>query len=63
MPGEEATKRRCSILAKSPSPQEEQAMGTGSRLSPYSAQSPGGSPSRIHRAKVLSSYYTNVYHY
>nr|XP_024215426.1 uncharacterized protein LOC106687268 [Halyomorpha halys] len=56
MPGEDLPKRRCSIsAAKSPSPQEDQAVVTGSRLSPYTVHSPGGSPSKHHRAKVATS--------
>lgn len=55
MPGEDLPKRRCSISAvtKSPSPQEDQAVVTTTRLSPYPVHSPGGSPSKLHRAKVL----------
>lgn len=55
MPGEDLSKRRCSIsAAKSPSPQEDQAVVPGSRLSPYTVHSPGGSPSKHHRAKVYT---------
>ncbi|XP_073979225.1 uncharacterized protein isoform X3 [Rhodnius prolixus] len=56
--GEELAKRRCSLAAKSPSPVGglvEESTVPSARLSPRSALSPGGSPSRAILAKGIIS--------